>query len=144
MKRQIVIDACATGCWLFSDEESKNSDRLFADVLQGKIRLIQPSLWAYEIINMIRSAAVLKKRIKEEDGKKLLCLWNEVPAEYEEYEPRSSFGILNDAFRHQLTGYDAVYFHLAERSGIELFTEDAGLLKLKRKFAWIKKLHEYT
>ena len=129
---------------MFGDEESKDSDRLFADALQGKIRLIQPSLWMYEIINMVRSAAVLKKRIKEEDGKKLLRLWNEVPAEYEEHEPRSSFEILNDAFHHQLTGYDAVYFHLAKRRGIELFTEDAGLLKLKRKFAWIRKLHEYT
>ena len=143
MKKKAVMDASATGCWLLDEDKSGFSELIIEDVFSGNIQLIQPLIWPYEIINMIRSAVIIKKRINEDEGKRLLYLWKELPVEYEEYEKLNEFEVLNYALQYQLTAYDTVYFNLAEKRGVELFTEDRNLLKLKENFSWIKSLKEY-
>ena len=138
MEREIVIDASATGSWLFDEEASVDGDRIFKEVLQGGIQLIQPALWSYEIINMLRSAVMSKKRLKKEYGEQLFKLWTEIPVKYAEHEPYDNVDIFNCSLKNDLSAYEAVYFCLAQKKGIELITEDSHLLKLKMNNPWIK------
>ncbi len=68
MAGKIVIDASVALKWQFKDElETDQAVQMLADLIEGKIGLISPSLFAYEIVNAIH-IAIGRERIPEEKG----------------------------------------------------------------------------
>jgi predicted nucleic acid-binding protein len=105
--------------------------------MDRKCTMIVPSLWWFEIMNVLRSA-VLRKRIDEQAARTAVLLLKEIPKEVVEPETQGQFGILSLALADRLSAYDAAYLHLAHSCGAELFTLDTDLLSLKGKYKFIK------
>ena len=53
---RVVADASLCGAWILPDESSDEADALLAEIEEGTIALHIPSLWHYEMLNLIRSA----------------------------------------------------------------------------------------
>jgi len=139
MIEKCVIDASVTGYWLFVDEKSDMADLFFEKVFNGVVSLVLPDLWGYDVVNMIRSAE-LSGRINAEEASRLVHIIEEVPAEFVPARRQGAQQILQTAFAHKLSCYDAAYVNLAETRGLMLYSEDKDILKLGRQFAWIGKL----
>jgi predicted nucleic acid-binding protein len=139
---EIVIDCSVSATWVLPGELSARAERLLAQVLDGEIRLFVPTLWHYEILNLLRSA-VLRKRITEPEAKKALHLLSEIPMEVVDPALQGRPAILEAALRHRLSAYDATYLALADSRGIGLVTADSDLITLRKLYPWIVPLDEY-
>ena len=69
-----VIDASTSLKWVLDDEDNYLiAQKILEKYLNGKISLVAPDLWIYEIVNGLNSAT-LTKRITKTKAKKLLNL----------------------------------------------------------------------
>lgn len=105
--------------------------------------LLLPSLWWYEIINVLRSA-ILRKRIDEKAAQKSLFLLKEIPVNIIDPEKQGQFALFDLALKETISMYGASYLHLALISSVYLFTSDTDLLRLRKRYACIKHPEEYT
>ncbi len=139
---EIVIDCSVSATWVLPDEHSARAERLLARALEGEVRLLVPTLWHYESLNLLRSA-VLRKRLAEPEAKKALHLLSEIPMEVVDPDLQGRPAILEAALRHRLSAYDASYLALADSRGVGLVTADSDLIALRKLFAWITPLDGY-
>lgn len=66
--KSIVIDSSVALKWRLRDEEATTqADALLDDFLAGKVRLLTPTLFEYEITNALK-VAVAKDRLSESDA----------------------------------------------------------------------------
>jgi predicted nucleic acid-binding protein len=66
--KRIVIDASVALKWRLRDEEAtQQADALLDDFLAGKLELVTPTLFDYEIANALR-VAVTRQRLSEQDA----------------------------------------------------------------------------
>jgi predicted nucleic acid-binding protein len=122
---RFVLDASASLCWCFRDEQSSLADHGFA-LLLGGAEAIVPALWWFEIRNGV-TLGLRKKRIDE----------NEVAAFFGRLSEMLIFiaplPATSDVFalaqRHNLTFYDAAYLELARRENVALATLDQALAR---------------
>jgi len=142
MSRLIVLDCSVTAAWFLPDESSAAAQRILDDIMNHTSSLIVPSLWYYEITNVVRSS-VRRKRIDQSTANAALFLLREVPKEVIDPEKQGPSGMLAMAIDHDLSAYDAAYLYLAETAGADLFTADEDLLALGGKFTFVKKPEEY-
>ena len=139
---EIVIDCSVSAAWVLPGEFDAHAERLLARTLDGEIRMVVPSLWHYESLNLLRSA-VLRKRLAEPEAKKALHLLSEIPMEVVDPVLQGRPAILEAALRHRLSAYDATYLALADSRGIGLVTGDSDLISLRRQYPWIVPLSGY-
>jgi len=66
MSGSSLLDCTITASWFLPDEWSLASQIILTDILERKISMIAPSLWWFEILNVLKSA-VRRKRIDESD-----------------------------------------------------------------------------
>jgi predicted nucleic acid-binding protein len=139
---ELVIDCSVSATWVLPGELSARSERLLTQALDGEVRLLVPTLWHYESLNLLRSA-VLRKRLTEPEAKKALHLLSEIPMEVVDPDLQGRPVILEAALRHRLSAYDASYLALADSRGVGLLTADSDLITLRRLFKWIVPLDNY-
>jgi predicted nucleic acid-binding protein len=108
----------------------------------GKLELLTPTLFDYEIANAIR-VAVTRQRLSEQDAAVAL-------ADFAQYViVRYDFsGISSHTFhlsgQHQRSAYDSAYMALAQVQGIWFFTGEKRLFNaVGRALAWVKWLGDY-
>ncbi len=143
MVNAMVIDCSVSTAWLMPDETSPHAERLLTFLLKREqAHLIQPSLWLYETVNCLRTA-VLRQRLTSSDAKSALYYLQELPIELVPPEKQGEFQILDKAIDHQLSAYDAAYLELAETRGVNLFTGDRDLIRLKRTYPFIHDIREF-
>jgi predicted nucleic acid-binding protein len=66
--KRLVIDASVALKWRLRDEEATSqADALLDDFLAGKLELLTPTLFDYEIANALR-VAVTRQRLSEQDA----------------------------------------------------------------------------
>ena len=66
--KRIVIDASVALKWRLRDEEATSqADALLDDFLAGKLELLTPTLFDYEIANALR-VAVTRQRLSEQEA----------------------------------------------------------------------------
>ncbi len=66
--KRVVLDASVALKWRLRDEEAtQQADALLEDFLAGKLVLLTPTLFDYEIANALR-VAVTRQRLSEQDG----------------------------------------------------------------------------
>lgn len=143
MADRIVIDASVALKWQFRDElETEQAIQMLADFIDGRIELISPTLFAYEIVNAVH-IAVVKERIPEKEG---LDAINDILSvgirliDFTEFV-ESTF---NRAQGYKRSAYDCAYLSLAEREGCPMFTADKRLFNaLKDKVKYIKWVGDY-
>jgi predicted nucleic acid-binding protein len=138
-----VLDASVALKWQFEGEEASNMAMVFLeDFIDGKIDLISPTLFPYEILNAIH-VAINRKRIKEEAGYRAINYINSLRVEL-----RSFDDLIGPAFymarRYGLFPYDCAYMALAEKEKCEFFTGDKKLFNsMKNRLPWIKWIGDY-
>lgn len=142
MSREVVIDPSVTAPWLFPDEESANSRRLFAAVLTAEVSVVVPELWHYELINALRTA-VRRGRLKEHEAAGAALRLEGLSVESVPAADQGHGTILSAALEYGLTGYDASFFALARARGVQLVTGDDHLLRLRERFPWIVSLEDF-
>jgi len=120
---QCLIDASTTLAWLFNEEGRGSS-------LQQQFQsmdLVAPWLWRIEIVHVVLKRE-RQKKLTQAEGTQYLQAIEALNVEIiGESIDRTMVELAQIARPHQLTSYDAVYFDLAVRLGIPLFTDDGNL-----------------
>jgi predicted nucleic acid-binding protein len=125
--KQIVADASFCGAWVLTDESSGAAESLLARFISGSVQLVVPSIWHYEMLNLLRSA-VRRKRLAKEDLDLTVEALERVPMTLEDLPGAPARRrILHLAMQFDLSSYDAAYLELADRFKIALQTNDAKL-----------------
>lgn len=132
-----VVDCSAFMPLVFSDENAEAIETLLLKAASKEVRIIVPSLFWYEVSNVLRMA-VIRERLAEPDVEGILYRFTGLPIETDyELSPAVILRLSRFASQHKLTAYDAAYFELADRHSAGLLTLDKGLLKLRSSCSWI-------
>jgi predicted nucleic acid-binding protein len=136
--KTVVVDCSAIAASLLSEREGAAVDALLDDAIGGKVALVVPALFWFEIQNVL-VLAERAGRIPKGDAARLESLLLALPIQTEAAPNRVTLPrIRRWAETHRLTAYDAAYPELAERLGARLKTLDAALLRLSRSHPWIE------
>jgi predicted nucleic acid-binding protein len=141
--KRLVIDASVALKWRLRDEEATTqADALLEDFLAGKLELLTPTLFDYEITNALR-VAVTRQRLSEQDAAAAL-------ADFAQYTiVRYDFtGITSLTFhlsgQYQRSAYDSAYLALAQSQGVWFVTGDKRLFNaVGHVLSWVKWLGDY-
>ncbi len=141
--KRVVLDASVALKLRLRDEEAtQQADALLEDFLAGKLVLLTPTLFDYEIANALR-VAVTRQRLSEQDGASALV-------DFAQYAiVRCDFsGISSRTFslsgQHRRSAYDSAYMALAQAQGVWFFTGDKRLFNaVGDTLAWVKWLGDY-
>jgi predicted nucleic acid-binding protein len=141
--KRLVIDASVALKWRLRDEEATiQADALLDDFLAGRLALLTPTLFDYEIANALR-VAVTRQRLSEPDAAAAL-------ADFAQYTiVRYDFaGIGRLAFdlsgQCQRSAYDSAYLALAQAQGVWFVTGDKRLSNaVGHVLTWVKWLGDY-
>lgn len=122
-----VVDASFSASWFLKDEHSSQAEGVLELLLKKTIKLWIPSLWFYEITNLLISAHG-RSRISNDLLEESLDLINALPFETDEPHPLVSRRICQLARQSNLSAYDAAYLELADRLQVPLLTFDRKLI----------------
>lgn len=141
--KRVVIDASVALKWRLRDEEAtQQADALLEDFLAGKLVLLTPTLFDYEIANALR-VAVTRQRLSESDAVAALADFAQYAIVRYDYAGISSRTFdLSD--QHQRSAYDSAYMALAQAQGVWFFTGDKRLFNaVGQILARVKWLGDY-
>ncbi|MEK7154962.1 MAG: type II toxin-antitoxin system VapC family toxin [Patescibacteria group bacterium] len=143
LKPTYVIDASTCLKWVFNDEIfSDQAIQLQKQYLLGKINLLAPTLWFYEIANGIKSAA-LRSRISSAKSKSLLGLLLKSKPETVPME-EVLIECLENAIKFGISAYDSAYITLAKIDDTPLITSDQKLVNKMSPSIKMVYLRDYT
>jgi predicted nucleic acid-binding protein len=125
--KRIVADASFCGAWLLPDENSSKADKVLAALLRGNQELWVPSLWIYELVNMLRSAHRRKRMDAEALLEGLDLIAKVGPRHLDVAEGLAIERMARLALQFDLSAYDAAYLELADRFRAPLHTADERL-----------------
>ena len=139
----VVIDSSVALKWRLRDEDAiVEADALLDDVTAGKVALLTPSLFDYEITNALKMA-VVRSRLSEADAQIAIF-------DYWAYkiERRDFFSLQALAFQlanqYQRSVYDATYMALAKSEGVDFITGDKRLFNaVNPMLNWVKWIGNY-
>jgi predicted nucleic acid-binding protein len=141
--KRVVIDASVALKWRLRDEEAtQQADALLEDFLAGKLVLLTPTLFDYEIANALR-VAVTRQRLSESDAVATLADFAQYAIVRYDYAGISS-RTFDLSGQHQRSAYDSAYMALAQAQGVWFFTGDKRLFNaVGQILAWVKWLGVY-
>ena len=122
MTFNLVVDSSVMVKWLnFTDEKNlEQADKVLADALQGKVKLIAPELAKYEVGNVL----LLKKKLSSKTVNIPIQTLYASPIQFvQESEDlaRETFYLAEDL---KITYYDASFLSLAKQHNAALVTEN--------------------
>ena len=127
-----VLDASLALTWCFKDEQTDFTQKVLARLEAGE-GAIAPALWGLEVGNAMRSG-VRRKRIVEEDVSEQLQLLLDLSVQLVDQSGRTMLQEITPlALKHDLSVYDAAYFHLAQQRNLPLATLDGPLRRVVEK-----------
>lgn len=121
----LVVDASITAAWCFPNEHTQYSNGVLRAV-GTTFNPIAPSLWAYEVRNLILTG-IKRERITRQVAQGLLGFLKDLNVRL--IDPVSYDSVFDVAERYKLTVYDAAYLDLAARQGAPLVSLDKALCK---------------
>ncbi len=143
MEDRIVIDASVALKWQFKDElETEQAVQMLIDFINGKIELISPNLFAYEIANAV-NIAVIKERMSEKEGLDAINDILSIGVVFFDFA-----GLVERSFRiariYKRSVYDCAYLSLAEKEGCIIYTADKRLFNaIKDRIKFIRWVGDY-
>jgi predicted nucleic acid-binding protein len=112
--------------WYLTDEQDRAYSISIFSAL-GQREILVPSLWIYEIANVLL-VAQRRGRISAERIQYVLETVIDFNLRIDEVAPESALRLNRLALQHGLTVYDAAYLDLALRSCAPIATKDKALL----------------
>lgn len=113
--------------WYLTDEQDRAYSISIFSAL-GQREILVPSLWIYEIANVLL-VAQRRGRISAERIQYVLETVTDFNLRIDEVVPESALRLSRLALQHGLTVYDAAYLDLALRSCAPIATKDKALLQ---------------
>lgn len=141
--RRLVVDASIVVKWLNPHELLADQAALIRDDYeQGRVSLLVPAFWDYEVTNGINKA-VARGHLREEEGHEAIEMLLAVRAEKEPLpSPRESYQC---ARSYQRSVYDSWYLALAEKAQCQFWTADRKLYNgVKDTVVFVKWLGDYA
>ena len=138
-----VLDATVALKWQFEDEKVTSAAMaLLEDFVEGKIELITPTLFPYEILSAI-NVGINRKRIEEEAGYRALNYIVSLGIGLRNFD-----NLIEPAFymarQYGLSSYDCAYMALAEKEKCDFITGDKKLFNsIRNHLPWIKWIGYY-
>ena len=138
-----VLDAAVALKWQFEDEEVTSAAVvLLEDFVEGKVELISPTLFSYEILSAI-NVAINRKRIGEEVGYRALNYITSLGIGLRNFD-----NLIEPTFymarQYGLSSYDSAYMALAEKEKCDFLTGDKKLFNsIKNRLPWVKWIGDY-
>lgn len=125
-----ILDASVALAWCFEDESTPASYALLESLTAQKA--LVPPLWRWEIGNALLSAE-RRGRLDAGAADLFLRLLEQLPIQVDAQATHAACGGTRElAHAHGLSGYDAAYLELAQRSGLPLATRDEDLAAAAR------------
>lgn len=123
----LVLDASATGTFLFRDEATPHTAALIVRI--GREGAAVPAIWLFEVANLLRQGE-RRGRLDAAGVAAARALLEGLGVEVDRADVPVALGpVLDLARRHGLTAYDAASLELARRPGLPLATRDAALAR---------------
>ena len=128
---KVVLDSSIIVKWFLKELYSEEAIKVRNDYVQRKISIAVPSLLIYEVLNALRYSGVYS-----EEGLKEICLaLNKYGFEIHDIEGDLKSKVVEIAYRHIITVYEASYVALAMKLKTVLYTADDELLEKFPKIA---------
>jgi predicted nucleic acid-binding protein len=122
-----IVDASLALNWYLTDEQDREySISVFSSL--GNREILIPSLWIYEISNVLL-VAHRRGRIPATRIEYVLDSAMNLNLKVDAIAPATAVPLCRLALKHGLTVYDAAYLALALRSGAPIATLDKALLR---------------
>jgi predicted nucleic acid-binding protein len=132
--------------WHLNDEgpDTANARAILNAWADDRVALIEPALWAPEVVNVMGRAATIHKRITESDAKARIRSF--LALDVRAFDMTSEIEVISDeAMRFNRSVYDMTYVVLAERKGIEIVTADEKVFgALAKEKPFVKLLRHYS
>ena len=117
----IVLDSSVALKWIFADEDgADHAARVRDDHISGKNEIAVPSLFFYEIANVLAT----KVKLSPEEALEALELISAFEFSVHELDSSDYLEAMTLAMKHKLSVYDASYHVLASRLGCIFLTAD--------------------
>lgn len=138
----MVVDASVSIKWVNPKESGADRAALMRDDYKvGKLHLIAPSFWEYEIASGVRRA-VYRGDLLPDEGQAAIEELLGLGIELHPIPNARTAYALSERYGRGL--YDCFYLDLAEREGCELWTADRKLYHaLKESLPWVCWIDEY-
>ncbi len=126
MDERLVVDASVAAKWFLTDEADVDiAANLRHASLTGKTELHAPSIFSYEVGNLLLSACRQRPaRLEEEDAVACIRRLFALPIHIHPLSEEEGVETIGMAFRFSKTFYDMTYLNLAEKLDCRLCTAD--------------------
>ena len=142
--KSIVIDSSVALKWRLRDEEATaQADALLDDFLAGKLSLLTPTLFEYEITNALK-VGVMKGRLSETEALTAIADFQGYDIEFFAFSTiqRAAFQL---ACQYGRSVYDSAYLALAQSQGIVFYTGDKKLFNaVNQDLSWVRWIGDYA
>ena len=128
--RTFVLDTSVAAAWYLPEVFAAAARRWQARVLEGRIRLVVPSLHYWEMASVLRTY-VRRSELAADLAAEIYSLHLEAPLEVVEPERGA---VLRTSLELDATVYDAVFVAVSRELGAPLLTAE------RRTTAWVAKL----
>lgn len=145
MKKHVVVDSSIVIKWIFEESDSKVAKTLLAQWIDEDYVMVEPSLFACEMANVLHQNAD-KGALSMEEAKRSFIDIIDLDLEIEvSLLPELSIRAMEIARKYALNAvYDAHYLALAERKKCEFWTADVRLWRpVHKDFSWVRLLDEF-
>ena len=117
----IVLDSSVALKWIFADEEgAEHAMRVRNEHVSGKNEIVVPSLFFYEIANVLAT----KVKLSAAETLEAFELISAFEFSVDEFENSEYMESMSFAIKHKVSVYDASYHVLAMRLGCRFLTAD--------------------
>jgi len=117
----IVLDSSVALKWIFADEEgSEHAMRVRDEHVSGKSEIVVPSLFFYEIANVLAT----KAKLSAAEALEAFELISAFEFSVDEFENSEYMEAMSFAIKHKVSVYDASFHLLAMRLGCLFLTAD--------------------
>jgi predicted nucleic acid-binding protein len=117
----IVLDSSVALKWIFADEEgAEHAERVRNEHISGKNEIAVPSLFFYEIANVLAS----KVKLSAEEALEAFELISAFEFNVHELDIPEFLEAMTLSMKHKISVYDASYHVLASRLGCRFLTAD--------------------
>jgi predicted nucleic acid-binding protein len=141
--RLAVVDASVALAWVFPDEEpSLAATRLLHAFRANRIRLLAPSLWAYEVGHALRNG-VIRGRISEAEGREAFSVLLGLGLSLVDFAPLTDLA-WELASRHGITVYDAAYVAVAQAYACPCYSLDKSLIEACAGSGMVRSLDDFA
>jgi predicted nucleic acid-binding protein len=123
---QIVADASVVVKFFINEEYSECARKILDGMISGDLKLVEPALLFYEVMNAVRYSKVKKFSI-EELGAVIEALEN-LDFEVADWTADIARKAVELSKRYNITIYDATYVALAGITGSRFYSSDQRLL----------------